>query len=98
TYSYLPYSYRYQDHAVYEKNIHLENNGKYSNILVITDVINNGKTVERLIAAETDFFKDVKSIHVVSLFYTGDPATNPLNHDQNTNVRNFYVTHMKVEK
>jgi len=98
TYSYLPYSYRYQDHAVYEKNIHLENNGKYSNILVITDVINNGKTVERLIVAETDFFKDVKSINVVSLFYTGDPATNPLNHDQNTNVRNFYVTHMKVEK
>ncbi|MCX2432185.1 metallophosphoesterase family protein [Pedobacter sp. GR22-10] len=98
TYSYLPYSYRYQDHAVYEKNIHLENNGNYLNVLVITDVINNGKTVERLIAAETDFFKDVKSINVVSLFYTGDPLTNPLNCDEKTNVRNFYVTHMKVEK
>lgn len=97
TYSYLPYSYRYQDHAVYEKNIHIENNGKYLNVLVITDVINNGKTVERLIAAETDFFKHVKSINVVSLFYTGDPQTNPLNGDE-TNVRNFYVTHMKVEK
>lgn len=98
TYSYLPYSYRYQDHAVYEKNIHLENNSKYSNVLVITDVINNGKTVERLIAAETEFFKNVKSINVVSLFYTGDPQTNPLNSDDKTNVRNFYVTHMKVEK
>ncbi|PWS33386.1 metallophosphoesterase [Pedobacter paludis] len=98
TYSYLPYSYRYQDHAVYEKNIHIENNGKYQNILVITDVINNGKTVERLIDKETEFFKDVKSINVVSLFYTGDPQANPLNYDQNTNVKNFYVTHMKVEK
>lgn len=98
TYSYLPYSYRYQDHAVYEKNIHLENDSKYSNVLVITDVINNGKTVERLIAAETEFFKYVKSINVVSLFYTGDPQTNPLNNDDRTNVTNFYVTHMKVEK
>lgn len=99
-YSYLPYSYRYQDHAVYEKDLHIENVGEFKRILVITDVINNGKTVERLIEAEKGFFKEdiIESIDVVSLFYTGDPIANPLNQNTDTRVQNYFVSHMKVEK
>jgi len=71
-YSYLPYSYRYDEHNNYEKKLNFENDGKYKNILIVTDVVNEGRTLRKLIdKREKEFFKDVEKIYVVSLFYTG---------------------------
>lgn len=72
-YSFLPYSYRYDDHNKFEQDLCFENNGKYKNILIITDVVNDGRTIRKLIQKrEKEFFEKVERIYVVSLFYTGD--------------------------
>jgi adenine/guanine phosphoribosyltransferase-like PRPP-binding protein len=99
-YTYLPYSYRYNDHEDYEKNIQLKNEGEYKKILIITDVVKNGKTVNRLFEHETEFFSTdkVTNISVVSLFYTGDIILDPLNPDPSSHIRYYSVSHMKVEK
>lgn len=76
-YSFLPYSYRYDDHNDSEKELYFENNGKYKSILIITDVVNDGRTIRKLIHKEgraDKFFKGVEKIFVVSLFYTGDQS------------------------
>jgi orotate phosphoribosyltransferase-like protein len=91
-YSFLPYSYRYDDHNEFEKEICFDNNGKYKSVLIITDVVNDGRTIRKLIHKEgraVDFFKTVEKIFVVSLFYTGNvskPNTTILNltHEQLT--------------
>lgn len=82
-YSFLPYSYRYDDHNGFEKELCFDNLGKYKSVLIITDVVNDGRTIRKLIHKRAiDFFKDVEKIFVVSLFYTGNipnPNTNILN-------------------
>lgn len=84
-YSFLPYSYRYDDHNDFEKEICFDNENKYKTVLIITDVVNDGRTIRKLIHKEgraVDFFKTVEKIFVVSLFYTGkilDPNTSILN-------------------
>jgi adenine/guanine phosphoribosyltransferase-like PRPP-binding protein len=84
-YSFLPYSYRYDDHNDFEKEICFDNDNKYKSVLIITDVVNDGRTIRKLIHKEgraVDFFKTVEKIFVVSLFYTGkipNPNTSILN-------------------
>ena len=84
-YTSLPYSYRYNDHDAYEKELNFVNNdGKYKKVIILTDVVNDGRTIRKLIAKrEEPFFKGVTEIIVVSLFYTGhqDINTNILNHN-----------------
>ena len=74
-YTYMPYTYRYEDFIDCEKDICLDNNdGKYKNVLIITDVVNKGRTIKSLIEEnEGAFFSQVKQICIISLFYTGDP-------------------------
>lgn len=76
-YTFLPYSYRYDDHSDYEKQLNFENNGKYKSVLIITDVVHDGRTIRKLIHKirkedkTVDFFKTVDKVIVISLFYTG---------------------------
>lgn len=75
-YSFLPYSYRYDDHNDFEKEICFDNDNKYKSVLIITDVVNDGRTIRKLIHKRAvDFFKTVEKIFVVSLFYTGNDST-----------------------
>lgn len=116
-YSFLPYSYRYEDHNDSEKKLYLENEGKYKTVLIITDVVNDGRTIRKLIhkpGRAIEFFKDVKKIYVVSLFYTGDEVNkNPsilnltaekisekeIKGDHVENrIEYYYVLDLKVEK
>lgn len=112
-YSYLPYSYRYEDHNEFEQKLNFSNDGVYKNILVITDVVNDGRTIRKLIGKrEKDFFKDVENIIVISLIYTGNESEinhNILNHnpsknfdvinDEIVNNIDFYsVLNLKVDK
>lgn len=78
-YSFLPYSYRYNGHAGYEKDLVFKNNREFKNVLIITDVVHDGKTIRNLInKREKDFFstEKVNKIYVISLFYTGDKVQN----------------------
>lgn len=72
-YTSLPYSYRYEDHHEYEKKLNYQNtDGNYKNVLLITDVVNDGRTIRNLIAEkEKEFFHRVEKVTVISLFYTG---------------------------
>lgn len=99
-FSFLPYSYRYNDHENYEKHISTKNGGRYRNILIITDVVNNGKTVDRLVENETEFFKPdfIESISVVSLFYTGATPENIFSTATTLKVDHYFVSHIKVER
>lgn len=112
-YSFLPYSYRYDEHNKFEQKLNFVNNSEYKNILIITDVVNDGRTIRKLIGKrEKDFFKDVEKIYVISLFYTGDEKDihfDILNHsyikkfdsenDEIVNNIEFYsVLNIKVEK
>ena len=67
-YTYTPYPYR-DNFNEYEKGISFPQE-KYKNVLIITDVINEGKMLKDIIEKEKDFNK-VTNIYVVSLFYTG---------------------------
>lgn len=72
-YTYLPYTYRYEDFNDFEKSICLKNDGKYKNVLIITDVVNKGRMLKSLIEEkDATFFSKVEQITVVSLFYTGN--------------------------
>jgi hypothetical protein len=110
-YSFLPYSYRYEDHNKFEKELCFENNGEYNSVLIITDVVNDGRTIRKLIhkpGRADGFFKKVEKIYVVSLFYTGkilNPNSYILNLKDETvgdhiesRIEYFFVTAMKVEE
>ena len=73
-YSYLPYSYRYKDHHDYENKLNLLNkDGSIKKVIIITDVVNDGKTIRKLIGKrEKEFFLKVEKIIVISLIYTGE--------------------------
>jgi len=81
-YSSLPYSYRYNDHHKFEKQLYYENEEKkFKNVMIITDVVNDGRTIRKLMKKDTReqiFFDNVDKVTVVSLFYSGD---RPLNFD-----------------
>ncbi|RZJ76934.1 MAG: hypothetical protein EOO45_00510 [Flavobacterium sp.] len=113
-YTSLPYSYRYNDHHAYEKKLNFDNvNGAYNKVIIITDVVNDGRTIRKLIDIhEKAFFTNVSEVIVVSLFYTGHeninidilnydrlPETYNRESDYNVNKISFYtVKSLKVEK
>jgi orotate phosphoribosyltransferase len=88
-YSFLPYSYRYDDHSKFEKQLNFENEGKFKSVVIITDVVHDGRTIRKLIHKKRDdditanFFLGVEKITVISLFYTGKlPDSKDQYHDQ----------------
>jgi len=112
-YSFLPYSYRHHEHHKFETQLNFENTStKYKKILIITDVVNEGRTIRKLInKRQESFFQNVEKIYVISLFYTGNFKINYdiLNFDflkihklqeiEDVNNIEFYaVKSLKVEK
>jgi 3',5'-cyclic AMP phosphodiesterase CpdA len=101
TYSYLPYSYRYEDHADYEKNLKLSETD-FKKILIITDVVHDGKTIKNILKDESEFFehcKEVEEINVVTLFFTGKKAhVGLLNDEQEKRFKFYYVSEIRVEE
>ena len=77
-YTSLPYSYRYNDHHEYEKKLNYDNRlAEFKTVIIITDVVNDGRTIRKLIAEkEKEFFDKVDKIIVLSLFYTGHREIN----------------------
>lgn len=72
-YTYLPYSYRYEEANDCEKNMCISNNGNYKNVLVVTDVVHQGRMLRSIIEdKEKDFFDKVERINILTLFYTGE--------------------------
>ncbi|EJL59263.1 hypothetical protein [Flavobacterium sp. CF136] len=76
-YTFLPYSYRYDDHSKFEKKLNFQNNGIYDTILIVTDVVHDGRTIRKLLHKKREdetykFFQKAKKIIVVSLFFTGE--------------------------
>ena len=84
-YAFLPYSYRHDEHHPFENELNFDNStGNFKNILIITDVVNDGRTIRKLInKRQKTFFKNVDKVYVVSLFYTGESVLNNdiLNYD-----------------
>ena len=77
-YSFLPYSYRHHEHHSTETELNFENDQKlFKNVLIITDVVNDGRTIRKLIKKrQKDFFSNVDITYVISLFYTGESILN----------------------
>ena len=76
-YTFLPYSYRYDDHSDFEKKLNFENDGTINTVLIITDVVHDGRTIRKLLHKKRDdntfeFFKKIEKVIVLSLFYTGE--------------------------
>jgi len=92
-YAFLPYSYRYDEHHEYENELNFNNeNNDFKNILIITDVVNDGRTIRKLIKKRQDsFFKNVNKIYIISLFYTGQSKLNNdiLNFEFVKNIKGF---------
>lgn len=112
-YSFLPYSYRYDEHNEYEKELNLNKIEKGKSVLIITDVVHDGRTIRKLLhKREDDFFKNAKKVIVLSLFYTGEErynepdilnSKNITDFDTNTDhaedrIEFYYVSHLKVEE
>lgn len=74
----LPYSYRYDESHEYEKQLNYDNReGQFKTVIIIADVVNDGRSLRKLIGLhEKDFFDQVERIIVVSLFYTGITTLN----------------------
>ncbi len=77
-YSFLPYSYRHHEHHKFETELNFENDSfDFKNVLIITDVVNDGRTIRKLIKKRQEqFFNNVEKIYVISLFYTGESVLN----------------------
>lgn len=114
-YTYLPYSYRWNDYNEFENKLHFENEGKdYKQVILITDVVNDGRTIRKLVGKEDrekKFFDNVDRIIVVSLFYTGQADLNYdiLNYNMLSekgkegdevvnNIEYYSVQQLKIEK
>lgn len=94
-YTFLPYSYREEEHNNFENELNFENlNGEIQNVLIITDVVNDGRTIRKLVKNHWSFFEKVINIYVISLFYTGhlDLNSNILNYDIVKNQKDFDPT------
>lgn len=115
SYTFLPYSYRYSDHNRFETKLNFSNIEKeFKTVIIITDVVNEGRTIRKLIGKrEKDFFKEVKKVIVISLLYTGKedfvninllnynnlPANYDLANDNEVNKIEYYsVCKLKVGK
>ena len=102
-YTYLPYSYRYDDHTDYEKALKLSTYD-FKKILIITDVIHDGRTIKNILKDENDFFnhcKEVEEINVIALFFTGEKEKykrNMLNEENEKRFNFYYVSHIRVEE
>lgn len=114
-YTYLPYSYRWEDHNDFENKLNFDNSDKkFKQVILITDVVNDGRTIRKLVGKETrekKFFDNVDKIIVVSLFYTGHKAVNfdILNYDKLSedekkgdeivnNIEYYTIQQLKIEK
>lgn len=102
-YTYLPYSYRYDEANKCERNICVSNEDKnIEHVLVITDVVHKGRTLRTLIEVkEVDFFKNIGTISVVSLFYTGGEKKNGLPEglsDMGNRVKYYSLVDLEVGK
>ena len=77
-YTFLPYSYRHDEHHTFENELNFDNSSKkYKKILIITDVVNDGRTIRKLInKRQKAFFSNVDQVYVISLFYTGESILN----------------------
>lgn len=77
-YAFLPYSYRHDEHHGFENELNFDNNSKkYKSVLIITDVVNDGRTIRKLInKRQKKFFGNVDKVYVISLFYTGNSILN----------------------
>jgi len=96
-YSYLPYSYRYDEHNEFEQKLNFNAGSDFKNVLIITDVVNDGRTIRKLIGKrEKNFFETIENVYVISLFYTGEEKnvhSGILNH---CNIKNFDVENDEV--
>lgn len=96
-YSFLPYSYRHDEHHEFENELNFNNeDGNFKKVLIITDVVNDGRTIRKLINKgdkQKAFFKNVENVYVVSLFYTGssDLNNNILNYDFIKTIENYDI-------
>lgn len=96
-YSFLPYSYRHDEHHPFENELNFDNStSKFKNVLIITDVVNDGRTIRKLInkrEKQKAFFRNVDKVYVVSLFYTGESILNNniLNYDFVKNISNYDI-------
>jgi orotate phosphoribosyltransferase len=113
-YTSLPYSYRYNDHHEYEKKLNYENSSnEFKTVIIITDVVNDGRTIRKLIdKREHIFFEKVEKVIVLSLFYTGHEEINidilnynklPDDYDRENdhevnNIEFFTIKSLRVEK
>jgi orotate phosphoribosyltransferase/3',5'-cyclic AMP phosphodiesterase CpdA len=77
-YTFLPYSYRHHEHHKSENQLNFDNNSQiFKSVLIVTDVVNDGRTIRKLIKKrEEEFFSKVEKIYVISLFYTGEFTLN----------------------
>lgn len=60
--------------------------------MIVTDVVNDGRTIRKLInKRQNTFFKNVDKVYVISLFYTGESKLNNniLNFDFVKNLPNY---------
>ncbi|WP_027395420.1 metallophosphoesterase [Aquimarina latercula] len=94
-YAFLPYSYRHDEHHHYENELNYDNSAKkFKNVLIITDVVNDGRTIRKLLKKRktlNTFFENVNKVYVISLFYTGESKLNNniLNFDFVKNLPNY---------
>ncbi|NRS88221.1 orotate phosphoribosyltransferase [Flavobacterium sp. 7E] len=79
-YAFLPYSYRHDEHHDFENELNFDNStNKFKSVLIVTDVVNDGRTIRKLInKRQKIFFSNVDKVYVISLFYTGESV---LHHD-----------------
>ena len=97
----MPYSYRYKDHAYYEKDLKLSKYN-FKKILIITDVVHDGKTIKSILKDESEFFnlcKEVEEINVISLFFTGikeEYRRDMLNTDNEKRFNFYYATACRI--
>lgn len=94
-YAFLPYSYRHDEHHPFENELNFDNStNKFKSVLIVTDVVNDGRTIRKLInKRQKTFFRNVDRIYVISLFYTGESILNfdILNYDFIKTVPNYDI-------
>lgn len=70
--------YLNREHNEFEKNLNFSNTDKaYENIVIVTDVINSGSSIKKIISEQQKvFFDNTKNIYIISLIYTGSQELN----------------------
>ncbi len=97
-FSFLPYSYRYSEHNDFEKVLKIDNIDKINEVMIIADVVHDGRSVANLVnSIEDNFFRNAKKIHLVSLFFTGENKQSVENFIDSNRCKFYYITQLKVE-